>query len=116
MIAEQGDDKVKQKVRVQKGEIDKDVAHHIRGEVAHQLEKLNLTRKITGEITGLQENLRLHHKILYGILVFFGLVLIWYGAWYLVGITPVLKVPFIALIVGVLLLVSTRTLYRKLAG
>jgi len=116
MIAEQGDDKVKQKVRVRKGEIDKDVAHHIRGEVARQLETQNLTRKIAREITGLQENLQLHHKILYGILVFFGLVLIWYGAWYLVGITPVLKVPFVALIVGVVLLVSTRTLYKKLAG
>ena len=47
MIAEQGDDKVKQKVRVQKGEIDKDVAHHIKGEVARQLETQNLTQKIT---------------------------------------------------------------------
>ena len=116
MISEQGDDKAKQKVRVRKGGIDKDVAHHIRGEVNRQLETLNLTRKITGEITGLEENLRLHHKILYGSMVFFGLVLIWYGAWYLVGITPVLKIPFIALIVGVVLLVSTRTLYKKLAG
>ena len=116
MIAEQGDDKVKQKVRAQKGEIGKDAPHHIRSEVARQLETHNLTQKIAREITGLQENLQLHHKILYGILAFFGLVLIWYGAWYLVGITPVLKIPFIALIVGVVLLVSTRTLYKKLAG
>ena len=84
--------------------------------MAQQLETLNLTQKIAREITGLQEDLKLHHKILYGVLVFSGLVLIWYGGWRLVEIIPGLRNPFIALGVGVVLLVLTRTLYKNLTG
>ncbi|MFO8143627.1 MAG: hypothetical protein R6T78_03000 [Dehalococcoidales bacterium] len=116
MAAEPEKDRVQENEGVGKEGIDGKYAHHIRGEVARQLESLSFTGKITSEIIGIQENLKLHHKILYAALVFFGLVLIWSGAWDLIEITPVLKKPVFALIIGVSILASTRTLYKKLAG
>lgn len=116
MAAEPEKERIEETGGMERQGIDKKYAHHIRGEVARQLEGLNFTRKITSEITGIQENLKLHHKILYAALVFFGLVLIWSGAWDLIEITPVLKKPVFALVIGVAILASTRTLYKKLAG
>ena len=116
MAAEPEKEGIEETGGVENEEMGRKYAHHIRGEVARQIEGLNFTQKITSEITGIQENLKLHHKILYGALVFFGLVLIWSGAWDLIEITPVLKKPVFALIIGVAILASTRTLYKKLAG
>ena len=96
--------------------VDEHLAHHIEGEVARQLESLNFTRKIWGEVGEFQRGLKVHHKLAYGTLVFLGVLLMWYGTWGLIATIPVLKLPGVALVAGVVLLALTGVLYNKLTA
>lgn len=96
--------------------IDSHLARHIEGEVARQLESLNLTRKVWGEVGEFQRGLKVHHKVAYGTMVFLGVLLMWYGTWGLIARIPVLKLPPVALAVGVVLLALTGVLYSKLTA
>lgn len=85
--------------------------------MARQVKTKHLTEKaILADVENFQENLRLHHKIFYAALVFFGLVLLWCGLWTLIPHIPVVKNPIAAIFVGMAILALTGTLYRKLAG
>ena len=96
--------------------IDSHVARHIEGEVARQLDSLNFTRKVWGEIGEFQRGLKVHHKIAYGMMVFLGVLLMWYGTWGLIATVPVLKLPPVAFGTGVALLALTGVLYSKLTA
>ena len=96
--------------------IDIHLAHHIEGEVARQLDSLNITRKVWAEVGEFQRGLKVHHKIAYGTMVFLGVLLMWYGTWGLIATIPVLKLPPVALITGVVLLALTGVLYNKLTA
>ena len=96
--------------------VDANLAEHIEGEVARQLESLNLTRKVWGEMGEFQRGLKAHHKVAYGTMVFLGVLLMWYGTWGLIAMVPVLKQPAVALSVGVGLLALTGVLYSKLTA
>jgi len=48
-------------------------------------------------------------------LVFLGVVLIWYGVWDIVGVIPILKNPYVAAMVGIVILALTGTFYKKLS-
>jgi len=97
--------------------IEKELATHIEGEVARQLKTKHLTEKaIVADVEEFQEKLRLHHKVIYAALVFFGVVLIWYGLWTVIPDIPVVKNPLLAMPVGAVILAATGAWYRKTAG
>ena len=97
-------------------DIDRHLARHVEGEVTRQLESLNLTRKIWGELQEAQQGLKLHHKIAYGTMVFLGVMMLWYGTWGIIAQIPIIKGPPVALATGVALLALTGVLYSKLTG
>lgn len=55
-----------------------------------------------------------HHKVLFTLLIFCGVVLVWYGVWGIVSVTPFLKDPLCSLVAGVVVLVGTGTFFSKL--
>jgi hypothetical protein len=57
---------------------------------------------------------KIHHKIIFAFVVFFGINLLWYGMWTLVDDTPILHNPFIALISGAIILIVTGYFYENL--
>ena len=77
--------------------------------------KSHLSEKMIDEVNRVDQDLRLHHKIIYGTLVFLGVVLIWYGVWDIVGVIPILKNPYVAAITGIIILALTGTFYKKLS-
>ncbi|MCD6486580.1 MAG: hypothetical protein J7K35_04565 [Syntrophobacterales bacterium] len=84
-------------------------------EVSKRLKaKSHLSEKMTNGVNRFDQDLKLHHKIIYGTLVFLGVVLIWYGLWDIVGMIPILKNPYVAVMAGTILLVMTGTFYKKL--
>lgn len=97
-------------------QVDPHTARYVESEVAHQLESLNLTKKMVQEISAFQKNLKLHHKIAYGTMVFLGVLLMWYGTWGAVASIPVLKEPAVALAAGISLLALIGVLYSKLTA
>ena len=81
----------------------------------HLKEREDHSEKIIGGVNRFDQNMRLHHKIIYGVLVFLGVVLVWYGVWDIVGVIPILKNPYVAVVVGVAILVLTGTFYKKIS-
>ena len=81
----------------------------------HLKAESHLSEKMTDEINRFDQNLKLHHKIIYGALVFLGVVLIWYGVWDIVGVIPILKNPYVAAMTGIIILALTGTFYKKLS-
>ncbi|MEA3487271.1 MAG: hypothetical protein U9R20_06405, partial [Thermodesulfobacteriota bacterium] len=75
----------------------------------------HLSEKMIDEVNRFDQDLKLHHKIIYGTLVFLGVVLIWYGLWDIVGMIPILKNPYVAAMAGIILLALTGTFYKKLS-
>ena len=63
---------------------------------------------------GYLRQLKLHHKIIFAFLVFFGLNLVWYGMWEIVSKLPILKNPVAALICGAIILIVTGYFYENL--
>lgn len=74
----------------------------------------NLMDVLFKDILTVRDDLQLHHKILYVFLVFFGMVLVWYGVWGIIAVFPVLKNPIVAFFAGVAVLFFTGTFYRRL--
>lgn len=74
----------------------------------------DLPSTIKQDILGIQKSLKLHHKIIYLALIFLGVVLVWYGAWTIVAQIPVLNNPVVAIVIGVILLIFTGTIYKEL--
>lgn len=58
--------------------------------------------------------LKLHHKIIFAFLVFFGINLLWYGMWEIVSDIPFLNNPFVALCLGSIILIATGYLHETL--
>ena len=97
--------------------VEKEIAAQIREEVAHQLKRKHITEKaMLADVEKFQENFRIYHKVIYGVLVFFGVVLVWYGLWTVMPDIPGLKNPFIAMLVGMAILALTGTWYKKFVG
>lgn len=62
----------------------------------------------------MRNDLKFHHKVIYALLVFLGLVLVWYGLWSIISIIPVLNKPFVALATGIIVLVLTGAFFKKI--
>jgi len=73
------------------------------------------SEKIIDGVNRFDRELKLHHKIIYGSLVFLGVVLIWYGVWDIVGVIPILKNPYVATITGIIILALTGAYYKELS-
>ena len=58
-------------------------------------------------------NIRLHHKFIFGTLVFFGMMLLWVGGFALISEIPFLSNPFVSLAAGVVLLLSLGYFYKN---
>jgi hypothetical protein len=74
----------------------------------------NVAEVVFRDILTVREDLEAHHKVIYVLLVFFGMVLVWYGVWGIVAVFPVLKNPVAAFFAGVAVLFFTGTFYRRL--
>lgn len=97
--------------------VEKEVAAQIGEEISRQIKTKHLTEKaMLADVEKFQENFRTYHKVLYGALVFFGVVLVWYGLWTVIPDIPGLKNPIVAVLVGMAILVSTGTWYKKFVG
>lgn len=54
---------------------------------------------------------KFHHKALFAATVFLGLVFLWYGVWSIIDVTPILHNPYVALVLGLVLLLGTGMYY-----
>ena len=54
---------------------------------------------------------KFHHKIIFAFTVFFGINLVWYGIWEIISITPFIKNPIVATIIGSIILSGTGYFY-----
>lgn len=96
---------------------EKEISAQIGEEVSRQLKTKHLTEKtMLADVEKFQEKFRTHHKVIYGTLVFFGVVLVWYGLWTVIHDIPGLKNPIIAMLVGMAILALTGTWYKKFVG
>ena len=60
------------------------------------------------------DKFKLHHKIFFAFLVFFGINLVWYGMWEVITYVPLLRNPIVAIIVGAFILITTGYFYENL--
>ena len=60
------------------------------------------------------DNFKLHHKIIFAFLVFFGINLVWYGMWEIISYLPLLRNPIVAILVGAFILITTGYFYENL--
>ncbi len=70
--------------------------------------------EVMDDVVEVQKNFRLHHKVLYTLSIFTGVVLVWYGFWDIVPMVPVLNNPFVAIACGFAILAATRSFFREL--
>ena len=61
-----------------------------------------------------RNNLKFHHKVIYALMIFLGLVLVWYGLWSIISVIPVLNKPFVALAAGITVLALTGAFFKEL--
>ncbi|MGC9372101.1 MAG: hypothetical protein ACP5DY_02145 [Thermovirgaceae bacterium] len=98
--------------------LDNDSISRIADEVRRRNEghnrRQNVAEVVFRDILTVREDLQVHHKIIYVLLVFFGMVLAWYGVWGIVSVFPVMKNPVVAFFAGVAVLFFTGTFYRRL--
>lgn len=68
------------------------------------------------EIREAQRSVKLHHQIIYGVGVFVGVVLVWFGLWEFIRTTPVISNPAVSLVAGIVLLVLMGSFCKSLFG
>lgn len=54
---------------------------------------------------------KFHHKVIFAFIVFLGAVLLWYGVWTIVSDIPIISNPYIATILGFIVLLATGAYY-----
>ncbi|MDT8285167.1 MAG: hypothetical protein RQ767_06535 [Thermovirgaceae bacterium] len=69
---------------------------------------------ISSGLGQISSDLKFHHKVIYALLVFLGLVLVWYGLWSIISVIPLLNKPFVALATGITVLVLTGAFFREI--
>ena len=98
-----------------------DVESYIVGEITEKLEEHISTeqaksrKRIIEEIRNSKTSLRLK-SVVWGAAVVSGGWLTWYGAWGVIGNAPFIQDPRIAFVAGIVLLLSTGVLHKKLVG
>jgi len=98
-----------------------DVESYIVGEITEKLEEHISTeqaksrKRIIEEIRNSKTSLRLK-SVVWGAAVVSGGWLTWYGAWGVIGTAPLIQDPRIAFVAGIVLLLSTGVLHKKLVG
>ena len=70
--------------------------------------------EVIDDVVEVQKNFKLHHKILYTLSIFTGVVLVWYGFWDIVPMVPILNNPFVAIACGFAILTATRSFFSEL--
>jgi len=60
------------------------------------------------------DRFKFHHKIIFAFTVFFGINLVWYGIWEIISITPFIKNPIVATIIGSTILIVTGYFYENM--
>lgn len=70
--------------------------------------------EVIDDVVEVQKNFRLHHKVLYTLSIFTGVVLVWYGFWDIVPMVPILNNPFVAIACGFAILAATSSFFREL--
>jgi hypothetical protein len=101
--------------------VSEDVESYIVGEITEKLEEHITTeqaksrKRIIEEIRNSKTSLRLK-SVVWGMAVVAGGWLTWYGAWGVIGTVPLIQEPRVAFVAGIVLLLSTGVLHKKLVG
>ena len=98
------------------------VEKHPKSHVKHIERKLShVTKEVEKELHQIEykkriwlHKLKLHHKFIFALLVFGGVILLWNGAWTVVSMIPVLNKPLVSCIVGVLILMALGYFYENI--
>ena len=61
----------------------------------------------------LMRKLKRRHRIIFAMLVFTGAVFLWYGIWTIISEVPVISNPYIATILGTIILLATGMYYNN---
>mgnify|MGYP000001573173 CR=1 FL=1 len=59
------------------------------------------------------KKLKRRHKALFALLVFIGAVFLWYGMWTIVSEIPIINNPYIATVLGLIILFATGMYYEN---
>lgn len=85
-----------------------------------RLEKNAHFKKLENELQTIshKEQVWLHklkkrHKFIFALLVFFGVILLWAGAWQLISLIPYLNQPVVSVIAGVVILLALGYFYEN---
>lgn len=100
--------------RPRRGEVAEEFVRRVADEVERRLTEP--AASVEQKVQGARETFKLHYKIIYGTLVFLGVVLVWFGIWTRTAAAPVLSNPVISLAAGVLLLTVTGSFFKSLFG
>jgi len=92
----------------------KDVVLMKKNRVRSETVRKDIGMEVIDDVVEVQKNFKLHHKVLYTLSIFIGVVLVWYGLWDIVPMVPVLNNPFVATVCGFTILVVTGTFFREL--
>jgi len=61
----------------------------------------------------IMRRLKRRHRMAFATLVFLGVSFLWYGAWTIISDIPILNNPYIATVIGVIILVGTGMYYEN---
>lgn len=81
-------------------------------QIGQDVEKFN--KKAEQEITTSVTKLKKRHKLIYILIAFLGVNLIWYSFWTLISEIPVINNPYVAGVLGVLILLAFSKFYDNL--
>ena len=97
-------------------EAEEEFIRRVGDEVERRMRASGKLGTVEKEAEEAQRDLKLHHRIIYGSLVFFAVVLVWYGLDELIPEIPVLETGVGAVVAGVLLLALCGSLFKSLFG
>ena len=87
----------------------------VKEELGHFVKKCQgIIRTIVFKEKSYINHFKLHHKIIFAFLVFFGINLVWYGMWEIISKLPWIRNPVTAIVIGAIILIVTGYFYENL--
>lgn len=68
---------------------------------------------LTDHSKQMMRRLKRRHRMAFASLVFIGVSFLWYGVWTIISDIPILSNPYIATVIGVIILVGTGMYYEN---
>ena len=78
------------------------------------MDRLKVAEHIMGDINEkLMRKLKRRHHAIFAFVVFIGAVFLWYGIWTIISEIPIISNPYIATILGIIILFATGMYYEN---